>query len=218
MKMRTTILRSIFAAAILTTAGLGTQAFAGTGDEATEMSRLEKRAERLDRRMARMTKKLGLTPAQVTKIRASLETQQASVSDALTRAGGDRKAAKPEVKAARQATRAEIRAVLTADQKKTFGKMKRKHLKRKRARRMAKALGLSDAQKASFKVIRKEARAERKAILAQADGDRAAAKPALKALRVETREKLSNLLSPDQQAKFDALRAERMKRRKARKG
>lgn len=217
MKIRTTFLRSILAAAILTTAGISTQAFAETGGDASEMARMEKRAERFDRRMARMTKRLGLTPAQSTRIRSLLETRHASAQDAIARAGGDRKAARAELKDLRRSTNAEIKATLSAEQQATWKKMKRKQLKRKRGRRMAKALGLSAEQKAAFKVIRKEARAERKAIIAQADGDRAAAKPALKTLRVETREKLSNLLSPDQQATFDKLRAERMERRKARK-
>ncbi len=218
MKIRTMMMRSILAATLVTTVGLGTQAFAEAGPtEGSEMTRLEKHAQRLDRRMVRMTKKLHLTPSQSSQIRTLLESQGVSVSDAIARAGGDRKAARVEIKGVRKSTKAQIKALLTADQKTTYRSMKRKHLKRKRARRASKALGLSPEQKAEFKVIRKEARAQRAVILEGAGGDRQAARPALKTLRLETREKLSNLLSPAQQATFDKLRAKRIERRKARK-
>lgn len=220
MKIRTLLTRSILAAAVVTSFGLGAQAFAESPQgDAAEMARLEKAQKRLDRRMERMTKRLKLTPAQATKVRSILETRRASVQDAIARAGGDRQAAKPEIKSIRKSSRKALKATLTADQIATMKTMRGKHKGHKRAgkRKMMKSLNLSEAQRAQFKAIRKESRTQRQAILAQADGDRQAAKPALKALRFETKEKISKILTPAQRAKFQKFEQERRAQRKARK-
>ncbi len=196
------------------------------GDQAAQVERMERMERKLDRKVAKLTRKLNLTDAQASKLRQIIETRRTEVMDARQRLKGDKEAKRAEMKRIRAASKAEIDAVLDANQRAQMDAIRAKHADRKakkgkrgmkkgkKGARLAKMLDLSDAQKAQFKAIHKEAKQEREAILAAVDGDRSAAKPELKALRQDTQAKVDAILDDSQRAKLAELRAER----KARKG
>lgn len=88
--------------------------------------RMEKRAEGFER----MAEKLDLSAAQKQKIRQIMEDSREERAAILEANDGDRAEARPELKAHREKTRKEVRAVLTAEQQKKFDAMKAKHGRR----------------------------------------------------------------------------------------
>jgi Spy/CpxP family protein refolding chaperone len=148
---------------------------------------------------------LNLTPDQVSKIQAirqSARTQrQAIMADrSLT----------PDVRRTRmfdiaKSTHAQIMAVLTPAQQ---AKLKELRSQRKAEvfNKMSTALGLTADQQAQIKAIRDKEKADMKAVLANtslAPADRVAQ---IKQIRSAAKEQIRGLLTPEQQAKWDALR------------
>lgn len=191
----------------------------------------EQREARLNKRMARLTEKLSLTPAQAPKVRQVLvdaQTERAALRKSLEGQGREaRKAARPQMKALHQKTEAKLGAILTADQLATYQAMKaergkrgkhgkhgmRGHGKRAGLQHMSRELNLSEAQQAQLKEVFTAQRAQRRTILQSANGDRAAARPQLKALRQDTQAKLQQILNAEQLQKLQQLREQRKQHR-----
>ena len=220
--------RAIIGGMAALTLGIGGSALAqsaGGADRAAEEARLERVEEKLDRRVEKMTEKLGLSEAQAKKIRGILDTAAAERGDIVERAGGDRKAARGELKALRKKVRGDIRQVLTPEQQaqaKTMfkGHKKGRHGKKGHHRRMGKRLdkmkaelALSEAQSEKIEGIFRETRQANRALIEGSDGDRSAVRPQLKANRKAAMARVRAQLTPEQQAKFDAWKAERKERR-----
>lgn len=189
----------------------------------------EQREARLNKRMARLTEKLSLTPAQAPKVRQVLvdaQTERAALRKSLEGQGREaRKAARPQMKALHQKTEAKLGAILTADQLATYQAMKadkkgkhgkhgkRGHGKRAGLQHMSRELNLSEAQQAQLKEVFTAQRAQRRTILQSANGDRAAARPQLKALRQDTQAKLQQILNAEQLQKLQQRREQRKQHR-----
>lgn len=228
------ITRVVIAGAVVAgTLGAGSMAMAKgphkmNHEKWESMSQEEKQEvmnKRLDRRMEKMTEKLELTDAQVPKVRAVFENSQAQRLEIMQKHKGDREAARPEFKALKQSTRAQLDAILTADQIQKLEQMKKdhkgkRHGKRgkhgkhgqKRLERMSAELNLSADQETQVKAIMQDARAERKEII-ELVGSREEAKPELRELRVRTDARIKEVLNDEQDARFDELKAERKERR-----
>src|SRR5690554_3515155 len=116
--------RIIMTCLIALSLGLSSSAYAGGGkhksranwEQMSEQEKLEHLQKRLDRRVERLAEKLELSDAQEIKIRQILERAQTEKMDIKARHQGDRKAERAEFKQAREATRAELAKVLTAEQ------------------------------------------------------------------------------------------------------
>lgn len=166
-----------------------------------------------EQRVERLAEKLDLSAAQKVKLEKMFKDRRAQADKiradkSLT---GDQK--KAQIKALRQAGRAEMAGVLTADQKAKLEQMRSERKGQrgdgKRAEKLAKALDLTPAQQTQFKAVMSDARAERDAIIAANDGDRDAAQPELQVHREKTQAKIRALLTPEQIKKLDALKAQR---------
>ena len=181
--------------------------------------------KRLDKRMERMTQELELTDAQVPQVRAVFESSQAQRHEIMQKYKGDREAARTELKALKQSTRAQLEGVLTADQVQKLEQLKKdhkgkRHGKRgkhgkhghKRFEKMSAELNLSAEQETQVKAIMKDARQEREEISSLV-GSREEAKPELRELGIRTDARIKEVLSDEQDARFDELKAQRKERR-----
>lgn len=200
-----------------------------------QMSEAEKQTAltaRLDKKMERLTQKLELTPAQVPKVRAILESAQQQRHAIKEQNKGDRKAARPAMKALKEQTKTQLAGVLTAEQAQTMQQLHEQkkarkgkrgkhgeHGKRgeKRMEHMAAELELSAEQQVQVGEVFASAKLEREQII-ELVGSKKEAKPELKALRARTQADVRALLSQDQVLKLDAMEAKRKQRRGERKG
>ncbi len=184
--------------------------------------------QKIEKRLAKMTEHLELTEAQQAKVRVILESKKDTMIELHKNENLTREEKREQFKAAREDVKAQIDQVLTAEQQakaEEFRKNRKEHKKHKRGKRgkhmlkhMVNELDLTDAQQASAKKIMEDAKTERETILEANNGDRAAAKEELKAHRTATKAKLRALLTEEQAAKFDEMKAKRGKRGKRGKG
>lgn len=102
----------------------------------SDQERLEFLENHLDRRVARLQKKLDLTPEQSAKVRQILADRQTQLLDIWERNkdADDKTAARAEAKEAFKKSRTDLRALLTPEQQQKLkqhrGKHHRKHKKR----------------------------------------------------------------------------------------
>lgn len=236
--LKTKTAKAIIIAIAASGIGMGTVAFAQENEEApAKTKRLSKKqrrakfknmtpeqrkafhAERLNKRMARLTKKLNLSDTQAKQLRTTYESMHKEIVQARQQNPGDRKAKRAAMQKIRKAYKPEVAKILTQEQLATFEDLKKKRKARKmkrrgrkhRAHKMAKALNLSADQKTKLKAIRVEHRKQAKALIAGANGDRSKVKPQLKALRQAKKQKVVAILTPEQQQKLKTLRQNRKK-------
>lgn len=182
--------------------------------------------KRVDKRVAKMKKELSLSDAQAKKVKAILTKKATKMMEIRKAHKGDRKAAKPKLKALKQSTKKALKGVLNAKQQKLFKAKMQKHRAKKmnkrvskRIDRMDKAVQLSDEQKEDIKDVMEGAMKKRMAIMKKHKGDRDAAKPELKKLRKSTKSSIKAMLTDDQVKKFKAMRkARRAERGERRRG
>ena len=90
-------------------------------------------------RLERLERELALSPKQVEQIKAIHQARHAEAKEIIAKAGS-REAARPELKALRQSSKQEVRALLTAEQQVKFDALKERHDKQgKRGQRGKKA-------------------------------------------------------------------------------
>ena len=176
----------------------------------TDEQILEKLETRLDKRVARLTKKLALTPQQVPKIRQALADGQTQAFELRKSDVKERKIKRTKMKAIRKATRTSVALYLTDGQK---AKFKKRGKGKKKLRRLAKRLDLDDGQKVQMKAIFKGKRKEMKALKASG-----ATKADLKSKRREIRKtsmkEFKAILNPVQLEKLKNFRKNKQNRRK----
>ena len=80
-------------------------------------------------RLEHLEKELALTPTQVEQIKAIHQARHAEAKEIVAKAGS-REAARPELKALRQSSKSEVRAILTAEQQVKFDALKERHAKK----------------------------------------------------------------------------------------
>ena len=93
-------------------------------------------AQRVDRRVGMLTERLQLSPAQATQVRQILtqESEQMRVIFEKGQAGADRESLRPQMQSLRQDTEKRIDAVLTEQQRKTYGEL-REQMRKERGQR-----------------------------------------------------------------------------------
>ncbi len=203
--------RMIILFALVGITGISGLAFSQGGfKNMTDEQILEKMETRLDKRVARLTEKLGLTPQQVPKIRQALADGQTQIFE-IKKAEGDRETKRPQIKAIRKATRTTVESYLSNGQKATFATLKKRghgkkgHGKKghgkKRFKKMAKKLDLDDAQKVKMKEIFKGKRGEIKA-LKESGATKDVIKAKKKELRKASMEEFKTILTPAQLEKL----------------
>lgn len=181
----------------------------------SEQERLEAMDNHLDKRMAKLTKALKLTDKQSKTLRQLFESRRTEVMDARTRNKGDRKKARQEIMKIKKSYRTKIQAVLTKDQQKAMGQLKQQHHQKRADRRLAwmkTNLKLTDKQVKQIQAIQANKHKQMKAIMDANKEDRAKARPKIKALRKDTHAKIKAVLTKDQQATFQKLRANKQKK------
>ena len=82
----------------------------------------------------------------------------------------------------------------------------------RRTKMMKDRLGLSDAQAAQVKAVFEDERTKAQALMADQTADRQAMRPKMEAIRKGSDERITAILTPDQKAKWDTLRAEQQQR------
>ncbi len=188
---------------------LGQGGFKNMSDEQI----LEKLETRLDKKVARLTKKLELTPQQIPKVRQALADGQTQSFELRKANIKDRKAKRAQKKAIRQATKTSVASFLTTAQNEKFAKMKKGGKGKKKLRKMAKRLNLDATQKAQMKEIFKGKKKELKALKASG-----ATKVELKAKRKEIRKasmkEFKTILNPAQLEKLKKFKKNRRNKKK----
>ena len=100
--------------------------------------RHHKRGKHKRNRLQHMEKELNLTPEQSTQIKAIHKARKAQAHQLIEAAGGDREAAKPELKKLRQESMQEVRAILTPEQQTKFDALKEKRKDGRKGKRRGK--------------------------------------------------------------------------------
>lgn len=180
-----------------------------------------KKGERLEELKA----ELNLTPAQEKAFKAIHEDKRTKFKE-IKKSDLPREEKRAKMKELRANTRAELAKTLNAGQlAKLDAKMEKRKAKYKGKRgkgvqleKLADKLELTSAQRASVKTILEDAKAERELILEANDSDRRQARPELKAHREEVKGKIRAVLSSEQAAKFDEMKAKRKGKGKRYKG
>ena len=119
----------LLAALALTTAGTS---FAQTAPAASPTMQARKQAPRdpakmADHRASRMAKDLGLNADQEAKVEQLMLARQQETTALKTKYGTDRKAGRPEIKAAHDRYEAQMKAILTPEQFAKLGQLKAEH-------------------------------------------------------------------------------------------
>lgn len=216
-------LSSVFLATILT---LMTSVFAFAQDK--PLAEASPKTEKMHKhnKGERLAKALDLNEnqiAQMEKIRENYKTKRKAIIDAND---GDRKAAKTQLKSLREAQKADMRAILTPEQQTQFDELKEKHGKRRggkgkrdgkrgdRLEKMTETLGLSDTQVTQMKAIHEKYRSQKEALREKNEGnDRSAIKEEMKAIREAQRSEMKAVLTTEQLAKFEEMKAARKEKR-----
>ncbi len=206
---------------------LGASAFAcggkhghkhGRWSQMTDEQRLEAMDKHLDKRMARLDKKLNLSAAQHKQVRQIFESTRTQMMDIRQRHKGDRQGARKEARQVFQQSKAKIKKVLTPEQQQKFKQLRQKrrqHHARRRMhhmfRRLDKALDLNAQQEKQVKQIIKETHQQVRQAFKD-NTDRKARRQAIRAAFKNGGDKIEAVLNADQKAKFQKMR-ERMKKR-----
>ncbi|GEM_PF-5696604 len=201
--------RIIIVLALIGLTGISTIGFAegGFGNLSDEQV-LEKMETRLDKRVAKLTKKLKLTPQQVPKIREALADGQTQIFEIRRADQPDRKAKPTQIKSIRKATRQSVASYLSKDQKSKFAKIRKRHRGQKGFKKMARKLKLNTSQRQQMKAIHKAKRKEMKALRASgASKDELKAKR--KTLRQSAIKEFKTILTPKQLKKFKKFKKNR---------
>jgi Spy/CpxP family protein refolding chaperone len=82
----------------------------------------------------------------------------------------------------------------------------------RRTQMMKDRLGLSDAQATQVKAVLVDERSKGQALMANQTGDRDAMRSQMQSIRKDSEDRISAILTPDQKAKWDTLRAEMQQR------
>ena len=119
----------LFAALALTTAGTS---FAQTTPTATSMVKARKQApksptQKADRHAGKMAKELGLNADQEAKVEQLLLARQQESAALKTKHGTNKKAGRPEMKAAHDRYEAQFKTILSAEQYAKFQLKKNEH-------------------------------------------------------------------------------------------
>lgn len=169
-----------------------------------EQERLEFLEEKLDKRVAKMTKKLDLTDAQAKQVRQILADSQTQLLEVWERNKGDREAMRAEAGPIFKASRTAIEGVLTDAQKakvkEHMGKKMRrgkKHL----ALMLEDRLDLDDQQVKQVNVILDDAFKQVKGLAENADS-RDDAREQGRAVFLAAADKIEAVLDADQKAEF----------------
>lgn len=180
-----------------------------------------KKGERLEEIKA----ELNLTPAQEKAFKAIQEEKRSKFKE-LKKSDLPKEEKRAQMRALKAETRAELAKTLDAQQ---LAKLDAKMEKRKakfegkrgerglRLEKLADELELTEPQRNQIKSIMDDARAERELILEANDSDRRQARPELKAHRQEVKGKIRAVLSAEQAAKFDAMKAKHKGDRKGKR-
>lgn len=177
-----------------------------------------KKGERLEEIKA----ELNLTPAQEKAFKAIQEEKRSKFKELKT-SDLPKEEKRAQMRALKAETRAELAKTLDAQQ---LAKLDAKMEKRKakfegkrglRLEKLADELELTEPQRSQIKSIMDDARAERELILEANDSDRRQARPELKAHRQEVKGKIRAVLSAEQAAKFDAMKAKHKGDRKGKR-
>lgn len=177
-----------------------------------------KKGERLEEIKA----ELNLTPAQEKAFKAIQEEKRSKFKE-LKKSHLPKEEKRAQMRALKAETRAELAKTLDAQQ---LAKLDAKMEKRKakfegkrglRLEKLADELELTEPQRNQIKSIMDDARAERELILEANDSDRRQARPELKAHRQEVKGKIRAVLSAEQAAKFDAMKAKHKGDRKGKR-
>ncbi|GAB2695105.1 hypothetical protein GCM10011495_09030 [Hymenobacter frigidus] len=119
----------LLAALALTTVGTS---FAQTTPATTSMVKARKQApksptQKADRHAGKMAKELGLTADQEAKVEQLLLSRQQESAALKTKYGTNKKAGRPEMKAAHERYEAQMKTILTPEQFAKLGQMKADH-------------------------------------------------------------------------------------------
>jgi len=201
--------RIIIVLALIGLTGISTVGFAKGGfKNLSDEQVLEKMETRLDKRVAKLTKKLKLSPQQVPKIREALADGQTQVFGIRKADIQDRNAKRAQIKGIRKATHKSVASYLSKDQKAKFAKMTKHHRGKKRFRKMARKLNLTTSQRQQMKAIHRAKRKEMKALRASgASKDELKAKR--KTLRHSAMKEFARILTPEQLKTFKRLKKNR---------
>jgi protein CpxP len=82
----------------------------------------------------------------------------------------------------------------------------------RRTKMMTERLGLSDAQAAQVKAIFEDERTKAQALMADQSGDRQTMRPKMEAIRKDSEVRIAAVLTPDQKAKWEEMRARERER------
>jgi len=82
----------------------------------------------------------------------------------------------------------------------------------RRTQMMKERLGLSDAQAAQVKAVLVDERSKGQALMADQTGDRESMRPKMEAIRKDSETRIAAILTPDQKAKWEELRAQQQRR------
>jgi len=179
-----------------------------------------------EKQTARMTEHLGLSADQTAKVKEiNLRYAEKAKAAFADKTDGDKAKAKEAHKALRDQHQAELKKVLTPDQAAKWEQMKADKMDRKgkgpgrdldpaehaerQTVRMTEDLGLSADQSAKVKAINQKYAEKAKADHDSANGDKTKMKEARKANRAEHDAELKKVLTKEQAAKWDQLKAER---------
>jgi protein CpxP len=78
----------------------------------------------------------------------------------------------------------------------------------RRSQMLKDRLGLSDAQAAQVKAVFEDERTKSQALMADQTGDRESMRPKMEAIRKDSETRIAAILTPDQKAKWDEMRAQ----------
>ncbi|MEM7608085.1 MAG: Spy/CpxP family protein refolding chaperone [Myxococcota bacterium] len=161
-------------------------------------------------RRGRLMRQLDLSDNQKAQLRAIRESLRSQRADLRTLSGEERRAA---ARALRSERRRLVDEVLTPAQRSELRELRAAAGESRRARRvehMTRELSLSDAQALRVRAILDEAATARRAAIEDGRSPRA--------LRERTKAAIEAVLTPDQQTRFEAMRAERREHRAHRRG
>ncbi|GAB3334094.1 hypothetical protein ACFQT0_19835 [Hymenobacter humi] len=121
----------LLAALAFTTAGTSfaqtTPAASTTVRKAHKAKQHKTPAQKADHQASKMAKELGLTADQEARVEQLLLARQQETAAFKAKYGTDKKAGRPEKKAAHQRYEAQLKSILTADQYTKFAQLKQEH-------------------------------------------------------------------------------------------
>ena len=180
-----------------------------------------------ERRIAALTDSLGLSDEQVEDLNELYDEYQAEIKALYdsARASGDRSGLRAQLRDSRQAFDEDFNDVLTDDQIARLEEIKANAAARRKEKgwenyiaALTDSLGLSEQQVTDLNELYDDYQAEIEAAKenARASGDRSELRTRLKELRQEFEDGFNTVLTDDQQAKLDEIKANAAARRKDR--